>query len=87
MKAADYRGWLERRELTHEAAGRALGVHKSTSKRYGAGVFGDLTAEGAFSAVFRLARSASIKLTTLSGAAFFAAAIGRLLCFLASAAS
>jgi hypothetical protein len=37
MKAADYRGWLERRELTHEAAGRALGVHKSTSKRYGDG--------------------------------------------------
>ena len=37
MKAAVYRGWLERRELTHEAAGRALGVHKSTSKRYGDG--------------------------------------------------
>ena len=36
MKSADYRAWLER-ELTHEAAGRALGVHKSTSKRYGGG--------------------------------------------------
>ena len=37
MKSADYRAWLERRELTHEAAGRAVGVRKSTSKRYGDG--------------------------------------------------
>jgi Protein of unknown function (DUF1778) len=37
MKAAEYRAWLARHELTHEAAGKALGLHKSTSKRYGDG--------------------------------------------------
>jgi hypothetical protein len=37
MKAAEYRVWLVRHELTHEAAGRALGFHKSTSKRYADG--------------------------------------------------
>jgi hypothetical protein len=37
MKATEYRAWLARHELTHEAAGKALGFHKSTSKRYGDG--------------------------------------------------
>ena len=37
MKSREYRAWLERRALTHEAAGEALGVNKSTSKRYGDG--------------------------------------------------
>jgi len=37
MKAAQYKTWLDRHQLTHEAAGQALGVHKSTSKRYGDG--------------------------------------------------
>ena len=37
MKSAEYIAWLERRELTHEAAGEALGVHKSTSSRWADG--------------------------------------------------
>jgi hypothetical protein len=37
MKATDYRAWLDWHELRHEAAGKALGVHKSTSKRYADG--------------------------------------------------
>ena len=37
MKSTDYKVWLERHQLTHEAAGKALGVHKSTSKRYASG--------------------------------------------------
>jgi hypothetical protein len=37
MKASDYRAWREQRNLTHEAAGKALGIHKSTSKRFGDG--------------------------------------------------
>jgi hypothetical protein len=37
MKATQYRAWLDRHELTHEAAGKALGIHKSSSKRYGDG--------------------------------------------------
>jgi hypothetical protein len=37
MKSTDYKVWLERHQLTHEAAGKALGVNKSTSKRYGDG--------------------------------------------------
>jgi len=49
-----------------------------------AGVFSDLAAAVIFSPDYRLARSASIKLTTLLGAAFFAAAIGCPFCFLAS---
>ena len=32
MKSTDYKVWLERHQLTHEAAGKALGVQsKSTS--------------------------------------------------------
>ena len=37
MKAAEFRAWMERHALTHEAAGAALGVHKSTSYRYSEG--------------------------------------------------
>ena len=37
MKSTEYKVWLERHQLTHEAAGKALGVSKSTSKRYGDG--------------------------------------------------
>jgi hypothetical protein len=37
MTSKEYKAWLERYELTHEAAGKALGFHKSTSKRYGDG--------------------------------------------------
>ena len=37
MKSAEYKVWLERHQLTHEAAGKALGVSKSTSTRYGDG--------------------------------------------------
>jgi hypothetical protein len=37
MNRTQYRAWLDRHQLTHEAAGKALGVHKSTSKRYGDG--------------------------------------------------
>ena len=37
MKATEYRAWLTLRELTHEAAGKALGIQKSTSKRYADG--------------------------------------------------
>ena len=33
----EYKVWLERHQLTHEAAGKALGVSKSTSTRYGDG--------------------------------------------------
>jgi hypothetical protein len=51
-----------------------------------AGVFSDLAAV-IFSPDFRLARSASIKLTTLLGAAFFAAAMGCPFCFFASSSA
>ncbi|MGO4677917.1 YlcI/YnfO family protein [Bosea sp. 2YAB26] len=37
MRATEYRAWLDLHALTHEAAGRALRVHKSTSKRYSDG--------------------------------------------------
>ena len=37
MKSAEYKVWLERHQLTHEAAGTALGVSKSTSTHYGYG--------------------------------------------------
>ena len=37
MKSTEYKLWLERHQLTHEAAGKALGVSKSTSTRYGDG--------------------------------------------------
>ena len=37
MKSTKYKLWLERHQLTHEAAGKALGVSKSTSTRYGDG--------------------------------------------------
>ncbi len=37
MKSAEYKVWLERHQLTYEAAGKALGVSKSTSTRYGDG--------------------------------------------------
>jgi hypothetical protein len=37
MKAADYTSWLKRRELTHEEAGRALGLSRATSSRYASG--------------------------------------------------
>ena len=37
MKPAEYAAWLKRHELTHEAAGEALGVHKSTSSRWADG--------------------------------------------------
>ena len=52
MKSTEYTVWLERRELTHEAAGKALGVHKSTSSRYGDGsVENPLTVELAIEAL------------------------------------
>ena len=37
MKATEYRAWLTQHELTHEAAGRALGFNRSTSMRYSDG--------------------------------------------------
>jgi hypothetical protein len=37
MNQTTYRAWLNRRGLTHEAAGILLGVNKSTSKRYADG--------------------------------------------------
>jgi hypothetical protein len=37
MKPAEYTAWLQRHELTHETAGEALGVHKSTSSRWADG--------------------------------------------------
>ena len=37
MTSKEYRAWQTRRALSHEAAGRALGVNRSTSMRYSDG--------------------------------------------------
>jgi hypothetical protein len=37
MRAAEYRAWLDKRKLTHEAAGEMLGFSKATSSRYASG--------------------------------------------------
>ncbi len=63
-------------------------AHQPALRFFTAFLAGAFAVPGAvFSGDLRLARSASIKLTTLPGAVFFAAAIGCRFCFLASSSA